>query len=119
MKTSVIAAGIIGSLLISGWNYVAAGAESRPQKQVVCPVMGGAVNTNLFVDHDGKRIYVCCAGCIAAVRKEPAKYIAKLEKDGVVLDRTPAADMERTPAAEAAPAKTAARPATSGCGGCK
>ena len=112
MRTSVIAAGIIGSLLVSGWNDTAGGAEPRPQKQTVCPVMGGAVNTNLFVDHDGKRIYVCCAGCVRAVKEAPAKYIAKLEKDGVVLDKTPVADEPRKPAAKSA------APAPQGCQGC-
>ncbi len=66
-----------------------AGVEGAPavKKQATCPVMGGAVNTNLFVDHEGKRIYVCCKGCLPEVKKDPAKYIAKLEKDGVTLDK--------------------------------
>ena len=59
--------------------------------QATCPVMGGAIDKELFVDHAGKRIYLCCAGCASKVRKEPAKYIAQLEAAGVVLDNAPAA----------------------------
>jgi len=50
--------------------------------QTTCPVMGGKINKDLYVDHDGRRIYVCCKGCIAAVKKEPAKYIKVLESKG-------------------------------------
>jgi hypothetical protein len=43
------------------------------------------------VDYDGKRIYVCCRGCIGVVKKDPAKYIALLEKEGITLDKVPVA----------------------------
>jgi len=66
--------------------------EQTVKKQTVCPVMGGDVNKNLFIDFEGKRIYVCCKGCIAKVKKDPAKYIALLEKEGITLDKTPASD---------------------------
>ena len=68
--------------------------EAQPQKvagqpQTTCPVMGGAINKALFVDHDGKRIYLCCAGCTGAVKADPAKYIKKLEDQGIALDKAP------------------------------
>ncbi|NLP03077.1 MAG: hypothetical protein GX089_11320 [Fibrobacter sp.] len=50
--------------------------------QTVCPVMGEKINKDLFVDVDGKRIYVCCDGCIAEVKADPAKYIKKIEEAG-------------------------------------
>lgn len=50
--------------------------------QTTCPVMGGAINKNLYVDYKGKRIYVCCEGCIAEVKKDPEKYIKKLAEMG-------------------------------------
>lgn len=53
--------------------------------QTECPVMGGAIDKTLYVDHDGKRIYVCCQGCIATVKKDPAKTIRSMEKAGVAL----------------------------------
>ena len=62
-------------------------SEVVSQSQTTCPVMGGAINKDLFVDHDGKRIYVCCQGCIAPIEQDPEKYISKLESEGVVLDK--------------------------------
>ncbi|NQT20547.1 MAG: hypothetical protein HQ592_12640, partial [Planctomycetes bacterium] len=61
--------------------------KAEPKPQTTCPVMGGKINKELFVDHDSKRIYLCCPGCEAAVKKDPAKYIAKLEDDGITLDK--------------------------------
>ncbi len=60
-------------------------AEVKAQE--TCPVMGGKINKADYVDHDGKRIYVCCKGCIAPIKKDPAKYIKALEADGVTLER--------------------------------
>ncbi len=57
--------------------------------QTVCPVMGGAINKALYVDHGGKRIYVCCAGCIAKIKEDPAAIITQMEAAGVALEATP------------------------------
>jgi hypothetical protein len=63
--------------------------EAGPQ--TACPILGDAVDKKLFVDSQGKRIYVCCAACLPKVRKDPAKYISQLEAAGVVLDKVPPA----------------------------
>ena len=47
-------------------------------EQTTCPVMGGAINKELFVEYKGKKVYFCCAGCEEQFEKEPEKYIAKL-----------------------------------------
>ena len=61
-----------------------------PQKalapQTTCPVMGGAIDKTLYVDYQGKRIYVCCAGCISEVKKDPQKYIDKLKSMGQAVE---------------------------------
>jgi len=64
-------------------------ACAKPQE--ICPVMGGKVNKSLYADHNGKRVYFCCAGCIAPFNKEPEKYIQQLEAEGVELDKVPVA----------------------------
>jgi hypothetical protein len=51
--------------------------------------MGGKINPELYADVAGKRIYVCCRGCIPAIRKDPAKYIKKLAEQGFVVADTP------------------------------
>ena len=79
------------SLVVVLLMAAAAAAEEKAPTtlQAQCPVMGGKVNKNLYVDHDGKRIYVCCEGCVGAVKKDLDKYIKKLEAEGVTLDATP------------------------------
>lgn len=65
--------------------------KSAPAKkaQTTCPVMGGKVDKSLYADVDGKRIYVCCPGCVAKVKANPGKYIKKLEAEGVQIAKTP------------------------------
>ena len=75
-------------------------ATAEVKVQSTCPVMGGAVNKSIFVDAEGKRIYLCCKGCVDAVTKDPKKYIAKLEADGVTLEKTPVAAPAEKPAAK-------------------
>jgi hypothetical protein len=70
--------------------------EGKPEKkevkeQTTCPVMGGKIVKDLYVDYDGKRIYLCCAGCVEPVKKDPAKHIKKLEDEGITLAQTPIA----------------------------
>ena len=57
--------------------------ECKPQAN--CPVMGGKINKDIYVDHKGKRVYFCCKGCVSKFKKNPEKYIKKLEEKGVKL----------------------------------
>jgi YHS domain-containing protein len=57
--------------------------------QTTCPVMGGEINKSLFVDYKGKRIFVCCEGCLEKLKKNPEKYIKKLEKMGQTPETIP------------------------------
>ena len=58
--------------------------------QTMCPVMGGKIDKNIYADHDGKRIYLCCAACVDTFKKDPEKYMAKLAEQGVTLEEAPA-----------------------------
>jgi len=62
-----------------------------PGPQTQCPIMGGKIDRKLFVDYEGKRIYVCCSDCVPKVKQDPAKYVKQLEDAGVVLEKAPAA----------------------------
>ncbi|HEX3018972.1 MAG TPA: hypothetical protein VHP36_01660 [Chitinispirillaceae bacterium] len=57
--------------------------------QRACPVMGGKVDKSLFVDYEGKRIYVCCKQCQETFRKNPQAYIKKIEEAGQIADKIP------------------------------
>jgi len=47
--------------------------------QKTCPVMGGKIDTKVYTDHEGRRVYFCCPACIDKFKKSPAKYLAKLD----------------------------------------
>lgn len=87
MKQAALAVLIASTVVFCS---LATPAVVRAEPQTVCPIMGGTIDKKVFADHDGKRVYFCCAGCITPFQKDPAKHIAKLESQGVVLDKTPA-----------------------------
>jgi len=96
MMKKVLATMVAGILVVgmaaAGEHPGQHGEEPREAKitqQTTCPVMGSKINRNLYVDHKGKRIYVCCKGCVGVVQKDPEKHVEKLEKAGVVLDAPP------------------------------
>ncbi len=51
---------------------------SATVEQTTCPVMGGAVDKNVFVEYQGKKVYFCCPQCKEQFEKNPEKYISKL-----------------------------------------
>jgi len=55
----------------------------------MCPVMGGEVDKNVYVDYKGKRVYFCCTGCVEEFNKNPEKYMDKMRKEGVILENSP------------------------------
>ena len=71
---------LFGSSHCAPDKAVAAGqASACVDRQPVCPVMGGSTNADIFVDHEGRRVYFCCPACKDVFRKDPAKYLAKLD----------------------------------------
>jgi YHS domain-containing protein len=83
---TLIAAVLLGTGLIAAQ---AAEKKAEPKKQTTCPVMGGKINKAQYADVQGKRIYVCCPGCIGKIKADPDKYIKQLEAEGIVLDKAP------------------------------
>ena len=79
-------------LIMAALMMVATLAFAEGAAQTTCPVMkGNPVNQSLYVDADGYRIYVCCGGCIGAVKADPAKYIAQMKAEGIELEKAPEA----------------------------
>jgi len=62
-------------------------AEQAVKQQTVCPVMGGKIDPKLYVEQDGKRIYLCCQGCVAPVKADFAKYEKQLAEQGIEVAR--------------------------------
>jgi Cu(I)/Ag(I) efflux system membrane fusion protein len=52
--------------------------EDDTLEQKVCPVMGGKINKDVFIEYKGKKVYFCCPGCESQFLKNPQKYIDKL-----------------------------------------
>src|SRR3954454_3082733 len=51
------------------------------EKQKICPVSGeplGQMGPPKKVTVAGHDVFLCCAGCVDAVTKDPAKYLAKI-----------------------------------------
>ena len=96
-------------------GYVLAEGKTVKQKvQKKCPVMGGTINTELYADFEGKRVYFCCAGCIPEFEKDPAQHIQKLENEGVMLEAASKAE----PKNKSTPAASQGCEKSDSCGGC-
>lgn len=69
---------------------IAAAAETSSRNdQQTCPVTGetlGSMGHPVAVVVDGESIQVCCDGCVAAVRKNPDKYLMIAEDEQAELE---------------------------------
>jgi YHS domain-containing protein len=85
---------VMMALVLTLFAVVAVGAagaaEGQGKPQTTCPVLGGKVDKQVYVDYKGQRIYFCCKGCDAEFRKDPEKYLKKMEEQGVTPEKTPA-----------------------------
>jgi Cu(I)/Ag(I) efflux system membrane fusion protein len=52
-----------------------------PDEQAICPVSNlklGAMGPPVAVEIDGRKVWVCCEGCLPKLRDAPARYLARL-----------------------------------------
>jgi Cu(I)/Ag(I) efflux system membrane fusion protein len=64
-------------------SHLSAQDRALAEKQKVCPVTGqalGSMGTPPVVTVEGRKVFLCCKGCEAKLRKEPGKYLKKLEE---------------------------------------
>jgi YHS domain-containing protein len=48
-------------------------------EQKTCPIMdGNPINTDVFVEYQGKKVYFCCEACKAKFNADPEKFVADL-----------------------------------------
>ncbi|MCK4537713.1 MAG: YHS domain-containing protein [Candidatus Krumholzibacteria bacterium] len=71
-----------------------AGKDESPGKFVVpddynlqttCPVMGGEIDSTIYSDMYGQRVYFCCAACIDQFNADPEKYFKKAAAEKVLF----------------------------------
>jgi YHS domain-containing protein len=60
-------------------------AKQDKKEQATCPVSGREINKEVYVDHEGSRIYLCCAGCKDKAKADAAMIIADYRAEGVAL----------------------------------
>jgi hypothetical protein len=54
------------------------------QRQRICPVSGellGSMGEPIKLEVEGREVWICCAGCENALRKDPERYFAKLNDE--------------------------------------
>lgn len=70
-----------------------AGIMDRPgplrTQQTACPVQGGKINKEIYTDYQGQRVYFCCPACIDIFKKDPEKFLRKMQEKGVVPEKSP------------------------------
>jgi len=85
----------VAVLVLAGCSQRKQPAETgggAAKAQTTCPVMEGApIDKSIYADYQGKRVYFCCPACPPAFRKDPEKYVKKIEDQGVVLEKAPVA----------------------------
>jgi len=54
--------------------------------QTHCPVMGGKIDSTLYTDIQGQRVYHCCPMCSAKLKADPDKYFKKAAEEGVLFE---------------------------------
>lgn len=57
-------------------------SDAAPKAQTVCPVLGGEIDKEVFVDYEGMLIYFCCPGCETDFLKDPKMYLEKIRAAG-------------------------------------
>ena len=58
--------------------------------QSVCPISGEELKSKeVYVDAEGKRIYVCCAGCVGKVKEDPKKAMKTIAERGEYVEDAP------------------------------
>jgi hypothetical protein len=114
MKIIRTVSAIVGTMALVGFSYAGEACCGKPvsaaddaktpavapvevakdapaiKPQTKCPVMGGDIVKDVFVDVKGYRIYMCCKGCIGKIQAEPDKYIEKIKASGETPEASPA-----------------------------
>lgn len=94
MKLSKTLTMIAAMLLIASIAAFAVEEKKEAEKdapkeltnQTVCPIMGGKIDSTVYTDIQGQRVYHCCAGCSGSLKKDPDKFFKKAAADGILFE---------------------------------
>lgn len=62
------------------------GKKSELKNQTHCPVMGGKIDSTVFTDIQGQRVYHCCPMCSGKLKADPDKYFKKAAEEGILFE---------------------------------
>lgn len=69
------------TLLVVSAFTAAAATELPADANTTCPVMQKEqAKPDLYVEHNGQRVYVCCVKCKKRFASDPDKYMARLRE---------------------------------------
>ena len=92
MKTKNLTTVLLGLMLLS---FSALASEEKAEKkeapkelknQTHCPVMGGAIDSTVYTDIQGQRVYHCCPMCSKSLKNDPDKFFKKAAADGILFE---------------------------------
>jgi YHS domain-containing protein len=91
LKTIAIAISLVAVLSFAAFaDEATEKAKTETPKelknQTHCPVMGGKIDSAVFTDIQGQRVYHCCPGCQAPLKKDPDKFFKKAAAEGVLFE---------------------------------
>ena len=90
MKKNLLSTIMTAGMILFGVSGMA--QDKSPQKpmelkkQTHCPVMGGEIDSTVFTDIQGQRVYHCCPDCISKIKADPDKYFKKAAAEGVLFE---------------------------------
>jgi len=77
--------GLIASAQAGDSDKKLAEAPAELKNQTHCPVMGGKIDSAVFTDIQGQRVYHCCPMCSDKLKENPDKYFKKAAEEGVLF----------------------------------
>ncbi|UCD94328.1 MAG: hypothetical protein JSU69_11290 [Candidatus Zixiibacteriota bacterium] len=91
-KTAILFS--VAALLLFAANLYAAEEKEEAQKepaglfknQTHCPVMGGEIDSTVYTDMQGQRVYHCCPMCSDKLKADPDKYFKKTAEQGILFE---------------------------------
>jgi YHS domain-containing protein len=86
MKSLLQVAVLCSMVFLSGHAFAADKAKDAKKEapkpiNKICPVEGGKVDPSTAIEYKGKTIGFCCAGCDEEFKKDPAKFMAIVDKE--------------------------------------
>lgn len=79
---------LFGLMLLSFTAFAEEKAEAKKElkNQTHCPVMGGKIDSTVYTDIQGQRVYHCCPGCSKSLKKDPDKFFKKAAAEGILFE---------------------------------